>query len=86
MSDELSSHPARRRFACRRHVSLAPGFSRVTEAKVTNNRFNGFSRRHKQAAEAAEPCCGLLTRLKPGANEIYLNRLWPFIIHWSLRH
>jgi hypothetical protein len=49
--------------------SLAPGFSRVWRVAKLTNRFLGFSRPCKEAAEAAEFPAARHTRLTPGANE-----------------
>ncbi len=51
------------------HLSLAPGFSRVSRACARGNRFNGFPPCAREAAEAAGTDPRSDTRLKPGANE-----------------
>ena len=56
-------------------LSLAPGFSRVSEVLGMGNRFNGFPHVAREAAEAAAVILASYTRLKPGANEREANDL-----------
>ena len=49
-------------------LSLAPGFSRVSEMRTSENRFNGFRVPAKPLKRFGARGV-TLTRLKPGANE-----------------
>ena len=55
-------------------LSLAPGFSRVSETRHRSSRFSGFAF-GKTAEAVGSPDCAADTRLKPGANDMAASLL-----------